>query len=142
MSTTDMHTLLAWGQYLHWCDLQFKQFSSLTNGAEGDSDIGAAAYWLASEYVVLEGWQEIGDNDAKIDRLLALYPENIDLLRRCRNAVYHFQKEVLDTRIIKCLSDENEVLLWSVALHFEFQRFFKLAVQLRWRTQRAGSIGK
>jgi hypothetical protein len=123
MATAPILKVLAWGQYVHWADLQFGHFRALT---ESDSDadrIGICAHWLASENAVVEGWHKLGLEDVTITELLSRYPEHCDMLRRCRNAVYHFQPEMLDQRITACLTDSNEELTWSVALHFEFQRF-------------------
>jgi hypothetical protein len=85
--------------------------------------IGVVAHWLAAEYIVLEGWRQLEAADANIEMILALYPDHSDVLRKCRNAVYHFQTEILDARIINCVNDEDEELSFAVALHFEFQRY-------------------
>lgn len=37
--------------------------------------------------------------------------------------MYHFQKNILDERIIECLKNNDEELSWAVALHEEFQRY-------------------
>jgi hypothetical protein len=123
MSQSDILVAVAWGQYVHWCELQFRRFLELSEDALNDDHVGITAHWLAAEYVVLEGWQQLGHDDPKLNKLLSLYPENVAELRRCRNAVYHFQTEILDKRIVKCIADENEAMLWSIALHFEFQRY-------------------
>lgn len=95
----------------------------LSEDTVGNDHVGATAHWLAAEYVVLEGWKQLDHSDHKLDKLLSLYPENVKALQRCRNAVYHFQAEVLDQRILRCIANENEVMIWSIALHFEFQRY-------------------
>ena len=95
----------------------------LSEDALNNDHVGITAHWLAAEYIVLEGWQRIGRDDPKLNKLLSLYPENVEVLRRCRNAVYHFQTEILDKRILKCTANENEEMIWSIALHFEFQRY-------------------
>lgn len=115
--------LLAWGQYIHWTDLQFRRYRSISDEISESDQIGIVCHWLAAEYVVLEGWKELNQKDDRIDLLISLYPEHCEALRRCRNAVYHFQKEMLDGRIRQILNDENEELKWTIALHFEFQRF-------------------
>jgi hypothetical protein len=53
--------------------------------------------WYVTFYVLIEGWQELGLSDPKIDVLLK--SKNVDLLRRCRNGVFHFQKEYVDDRL-------------------------------------------
>lgn len=115
--------IVAWGQYLHWAQLQFEQFLAIEEDVEPARLWGIASHWLAAEFVVLEGWRELGARDARIEALLALYPENCETLRRCRNAVYHFQKSILDQRIVDFITGEKEELFWASALHTEFQRF-------------------
>ena len=122
MSEAHIHRFAAWGQYLHWAHLQFERYTAVEEDASASSRTGAAAHWLAAEYVVLEGWRELGFSGGAVSRLLDLYPEHCDTLRRCRNAVYHFQANLIDPRITKCLLNEAEELTWSIALHEEFQR--------------------
>ena len=124
MSKDDLMTVIAWGQYVHWCDLQFNHSLEISQDtSKSNSVICAMVHWLAAEYVVLEGWQQLGHDDFNINELLTLYPENVDLLRRCRNSVYHFQKEIMDRRFMKIISNENETLPWLTALHYEFQKY-------------------
>jgi hypothetical protein len=123
VSEFDILVVVAWGQYVHWCELQFRRVLELSEDALNNDHVGITAHWLAAEYIVLEGWQQLGHDDRKLNKLLSLYPENVEVLRRCRNAVYHFQTEILDKRILKCLANKNEELSWSTALHFEFQRY-------------------
>ena len=113
--------LIAWGQYMHWAELQFQQFKARDPTTDVAAAIGTVAHWLASEYVVLEGWRELNVPSGRISALIQSYPEHQDLLRRCRNAVFHFQKQALDPRLSTVLADEREELRWSIALHFEFQ---------------------
>ena len=116
--------MIAWGQYVHWAHLQFVRFTSMEEEVSDGHREGVVAHWLAAEYVVLEGWRELGfTTDTRISRLIQLYPENCEALRLCRNAVYHFQSKILDKRIIKCIRDENEELAWAAAIHGEFQNF-------------------
>jgi len=123
MASSLIIKLIAWGQYVHWCELQFGQYSRLSENTPEAEVVGVTAHWFAALRVVLEGWKELGHKDPKIDKLLSLYPENEDVLRRCRNAVYHFQDQIMDRRIVNMLSDTNEAFTWSLALHFEFQRY-------------------
>ncbi len=117
---------------MHWAELQFDQFRACSESDNGPSKIGAVAHWLAAEFVALEGWRELGLCDIRISRLLIAYPDHSDLLRRCRNAVYHFQKTPLDPRIAQVLSNKNEELRWAAALHFELQGvLLRLADRLR-----------
>jgi hypothetical protein len=115
--------LASWGQHMHWAHLNFERFSRKDDTLAESEQIGLAAHWLASEYVVLEGWQALGLKSKQISRVLDAYPEHLDLLRRCRNAVYHFQERPLDPRFSMFMKDENEELRWTAALHFEFQGY-------------------
>ena len=119
---TDINSVTAWGQYVHWAQIQFAHFLALDEDTPESEYIAVAAHWLAAEYVVLEGWRELCLLDSQINELIDRYPDNCDALRRCRNAVYHFQRVVLDERILRCLTAENEEFMWAVALHSEFQR--------------------
>jgi len=121
---SSVEKFVAWGQYVHWADLQFTRHHASVGAANNADAIGLAAHWLAAEYIVLEGWRELKYRDPIIEALLDRYPEHEAMLRRCRNAVYHFQPALLDKRITSCLEDKNEELRWVVALHFEFQRYF------------------
>jgi hypothetical protein len=126
--------LIAWGQYMHWAELQFARFKALPSDRADAVAIGTVAHWLAAEYVVLEGWLAVGLTSTRISQLLAAYPEHKDLLRRCRNGVYHFQDRPLDPRIGRVLKDQDEELRWSVALHFEFHgTLLRLSDNLRLR---------
>lgn len=122
--TPDVVSIIAWGQYLHWAELQFRRYMACDEETGTSELVGTAAHWLAAVQVVQEGWREIGASDETIERVLTLYPEHSDILRRCRNAVYHFQMTALDKRILRCISDENEEISVAAALHFEFQRYF------------------
>ncbi len=54
------------------------------------------SYWYAALYVVIEGWKELGFQDAEIDALLI--SPNVKHLKRYRNGVCHFQPKCLDDR--------------------------------------------
>lgn len=46
--------LLAWGQYVHWAELQFRRYVLRREAAPTAELIGIVAHWLAAEFVVLE----------------------------------------------------------------------------------------
>src|SRR5208282_3830685 len=56
------------------------------------------SYWHAGLFVVVEGWQSLGLHDSVLDKLLA--SPNVGLLKRFRNAVFHYQKNFLDQRFV------------------------------------------
>ena len=79
------------------------------------------APWLASLYVIVEGWHDLNLSDEVIDGLLT--PTHVDSLRRFRNGVFHFQKNYFDDRFLGLLNSNGPE--WAVKLHREFGRFFK-----------------
>lgn len=87
-----------------------------------DLDI-CMSYWYAGLYVVIEGWNELKLNDAKIDTLLKM-AEFVGLLRRYRNGVFHFQADYFDKRFVDVLSQEKDYVKWIRKLNSELGRFF------------------
>jgi hypothetical protein len=77
-------------------------------------------------YVVIEGWKKASLSDPIIDELLSVYPDYVDLLRRFRNGVFHFQSEMYDKRLSDFVQNGSETLLWAFALFYEFKRFYWL----------------
>ena len=80
------------------------------------------SYWFSGLYVVIEGWQKLGLKDKKIGALLN--SQNVELLRRYRNGVFHFQKDYFDERSLGFLRDGISRIEWIRRLHQEFARYF------------------
>lgn len=80
------------------------------------------SYWYGGLYVVIEGWKELGLADKKIDPMLE-FP-NVELLRRYRNGVFHFQKEYNDERFMGFIRDGQDCVWWIRILNREFGRYF------------------
>ena len=124
--------LLSWGRYLHWSDLNFQKYFSFGNDkslnkgdAVGDMLLLAfVSQWLASLYVVLEGWQELNEKDERIDKILNISKKHHNLLRRHRNAVFHYQPSLFDKKFSEITKEGISTLIWAVALELEFQRYF------------------
>lgn len=91
------------------------------------------SYWLASLYVVIEGWKELRLRDNRIDALLN--PSNVKLLRRYRNGVFHFQKDYFDERFMGFLRDGINRIEWIRGLHKEFERYF-----FKWADEHSGFL--
>ena len=77
--------------------------------------------WYASLYVVIEGWQALKLKDERIDELLQ--SENVALLKRYRNGVFHFQKVYKDKRFDE-FDQKKEAAEWMVKLNKDFGRYF------------------
>lgn len=115
--------MMAWGQYIHWSNIQYKNYKdNLRDDDEYAIYFGTQSHWMASLYVVIEGWNELGHSDSIIDRVLHAYSDYILILKRCRNAVYHFQKTQLEKRILEACR-QTEMLCWMEALREEFERY-------------------
>ena len=80
------------------------------------------SYWYAALYVVIEGWKELGLKDNKINTLLD--SPNVDLLRRYRNCVFHFQRNYYDERFLDFMRDGINCVEWIRSLNSEFGRYF------------------
>lgn len=64
------------------------------------------SYWYGGLYVVIEGWRDLKLSDPEIDKLLQ--SRNVDLLRRYRNGVFHFQKEYFDKRFTELWEESSK----------------------------------
>jgi len=126
----DLNKLLVWARYLYWADLLRRNFIDYQNGsdtsdnaADGWHLFAVASQWLASMWVVIEGWRELRLEDKIIDHLLNNQPDYCNLLRRYRNGVFHYQPKFIDERCSTFLDKGERPLLWVFALYLEFQRF-------------------
>jgi len=80
------------------------------------------SYWYGALYVLVEGWRQLQLTDPIIDQLLA--SPNVDLLRRYRNGVFHFQKKFYDERFWDLMLAGRKSVQWVSQLHLEFGRYF------------------
>lgn len=83
----------SWGKYIYRAEMERLNFDLRIQS--DDSGIRYFIYssqWLASLYVVVEGWESLKLSDNKINKLLSVYNDYVLTIKRCRNAVYHFQK--------------------------------------------------
>ena len=80
------------------------------------------SYWYGGLFVVIEGWKELQLSDSVIDGLLA--SPNVELLRRYRNGVFHFQRDYHDQRFHEFMTQGIDEIVWVRALNEQFGRFF------------------
>lgn len=122
-------------RYFIWSNLMCEHFQQTieTQGQPPESDSAVfrkwlirpyafSCYWFASLYVVIEGWRELGLKDDKIDALLS--SDYVDLLRRLRNGVFHFQRDYFDSRFRNYTNAGDPATNWADVLHNEFSRYF------------------
>jgi hypothetical protein len=78
-------------------------------------------------FVVIEGYQEIGLHDPEVDALLA--NENVALMKRCRNYVFHFQAELGSDKLMNFLEAPGTEI-WSQQIFKALGKFlFKQSEQ-------------
>lgn len=80
------------------------------------------SFWYGEVFVVIEGWKELGLADPAVDALLA--SPNVELLRRYRNGVFHFQKDYFDERFLAFMRDGKDAAGWVGALNRAFGAYF------------------
>lgn len=116
----------SWGKYIYRSDIEYRNYEkSIENDEGGIRFFIYSSHWLASLYVVVEGWGSLKLKDARIEKLLLMYEDYVLTIKRCRNAVYHYQKDVLDKRVEAAVGDK-ELQVWAGALLDEFIRFLYL----------------
>jgi len=87
------------------------------------TDVGLyMSYWYSGLYVVIEGWQELNLYDEKINSLIE--SPYVELLKRYRNGVFHFQKKDFDNRFSNFIDVGEETSNWIFKLNNEFSRYF------------------
>jgi len=100
-----------------------KQFSPTPSFFDNE-DAGRAlmylSYWYAGLFVVCEGWQDLKLADQEIDGLLA--SSNLELLKRFRNGVYHFQPDYFDKRLMNPFVLGKDFDDWVESLTHAFAR--------------------
>jgi hypothetical protein len=82
----------------------------------------ALSVWYALLYVVVEGYKELGHSDKEIENLLA-QEEYVDVLRRFRNATFHYQTDPLSEKLLGFLTKEDSEV-WIKKLNAAFDAFF------------------
>jgi len=76
-------------------------------------------YWYASLYIVVQGFRNLRLNDPRINALLA--SPNIKTLRRCWNAVFHYQPDYFTGKLPIQSSD---FIGWVRELMEAFRAYF------------------
>lgn len=87
-------------------------------------------FFYGSLYVVIEGYQELRVSDQKIDNLLQ-NTDNVDMLRRFRNAVFHYQKDLISPKLQEFL-DTPDTENWTRQLFFAFNSYFSRKIKNDW----------
>jgi hypothetical protein len=80
------------------------------------------SFWYAELYVVVEGWRELRLSDPTVDELLK--SPNVDLLKRYRHGVFHFQKNYFDDRFMAFINKGKDSVSWVSDLHDAISSYF------------------
>ncbi len=87
----------------------------------GEPGIYMSLYY-ASLFVVIEGWKELGFSDPTIDSLIK--SDNVTLLRRFRNSVFHFQKNFPSAKWLELIDQGEASASWILELRNAFSKYF------------------
>lgn len=79
--------------------------------------------WYSFIYVVIEGWQQLKLSDDKINTLLNNEPKKVALLKKYRNATFHYQK-IYNNNKFENFYKESTTVNWIFSLNEEFGRWF------------------
>ena len=92
----DATRIYAWARYVFWTEVEGQQYGAYEL-AEDESPLGVGSvlmlHFYSALWVAIEAWRECPLTDETIDELLTdpAFEKNVQLLRRFRNGVYHYQ---------------------------------------------------
>jgi hypothetical protein len=128
---TKVKQILSWARYLYFADLarrNFDEFAISPHDVEKWPDwwrfFALMSQWYAAEYVVIEGWRDVRLQDKIIDEMLNRCPDLVELLRRYRNGVFHYQPKLIEPRFTDFLLRGDQAVEWIHYLHGEFERYY------------------
>lgn len=128
---------------MYWADICRAGLDALLEAHDSPEDIpthrfvALASQWYASLWVVIEGWKALCLQDEAVDELLREHSEIADLLRRYRNGVFHFQRDIADDRLLGLMRVGDRAQIWVRILHDEFARFLS-----DWVAELPGSVSQ
>lgn len=123
--------LVALYRYFVWANnmkVNFEETLKRTGVVDLDSPDGfyVAMYmslWYGCLYVVIEGWRDLGLNDQEVESFLA--SPNVDLLKRYRNAAFHYQKKYFHEKFTAFLRASEATASWVRGIHNAFAAYFE-----------------
>lgn len=119
--------IFAWARYVYWSDVERKQYEA-HKSEDGEPTLGLTTVlmvqWYAALWVAVEGWRQCPLSDETVDELLTdpAFEDNVQLLRRFRNGVYHYQRDLISDRLLAFLRQGEHAVTWAFLLHEEFMR--------------------
>ncbi|MGF6467608.1 hypothetical protein [Paraburkholderia youngii] len=85
--------------------------------------------WYSLLYVVVEGYRELGQIYEPLEEVLAK-AEYVDLLRRFRNATFHFQRDALNDKLIDFL-EKKDSEIWIRDLNKQLEAFLTQVLPIK-----------
>lgn len=127
-SGTEYKKLMQWSRYLYRaCRIEKIYEKELGYKYRLDGEIfpnEMSTVFLGLLYVSLETFRDFGFSDQRIDFMLGQeFMENVNLLKRFRNSVFHPSK-IEDSRQMEFFKMSDKVLPWAYGLVDEFERYF------------------
>ena len=119
--------IYAWARYVFWAEVEGQQYETYEQ-AEDESPLGVGTvlmlHFYSALWVAIEAWRKCPLTDETIDELLTdpAFDQNVQLLRRFRNGVYHYQPDLLNERVLAFLREGEHAVTWAFLLHDEFKR--------------------
>jgi len=114
-------------KYFIWADRMRRHYYDAIkiktkSGPEIDDNL-YMSYWYGAMYVVIEGYKESNISDPDIDELLK--SSYVDLLRKFRNGVFHYQSQYFDeSRYLPFIMEGQKSAQWIQELREAFSKFF------------------
>lgn len=85
--------------------------------------------WYSLLYVVVEGYRELRQSYEPLEVVLAK-EEYVDLLRRFRNATFHFQRDPLNDKLIDFL-EKKDSEIWIYDLNKQLEAFLTQSLPIK-----------
>ena len=124
--------MLSLYNYFAWADHMRRLYEASLNSPEslpgrGDPTTWVTmSYWYSGLYVIVEAWQENlkGLEDKRIDSLLQKQ-DLVKLLKKYRNATFHYQPKLFHSKHIDLMKKGEEARNWIENVHKAFGDFLE-----------------
>ena len=123
----DAQRTYAWARYVFWAEVESQRYDAYES-PEQESPVGFGTVLMlqfyAALWVAVEGWRKCPLSNETVDELLTdpAFEQNVQLLRRFRNGVYHYQSDLISERLLTFLRQGEHAVTWAFLLHDEFKR--------------------
>lgn len=142
----DVFKIFSLDRYFVWCaemrehyqqvGAQVSPTPSFFENENANRALMYVSYWYAGLYVVCEGWKdELKLSDSEIDTLLE--SPHLDVLRRFRNGVYHYQADYFSKKLLDAFMLGRDFDEWVNSLMLAFAKYFD-----DWRKSQTGAMAQ